>query len=145
MSESIVIENAAYAHVSRPPSEPVWWKWWSLEAREGRHSVIAVKARTAFAARACAMVVLGGEPFEVDGERLDPHEEAAMLADESRRFFIGPHDLLFCDLGGWMGGSGDSPFCDRPADAYGEVQITMVDDYMPLPPEFPAAHGEDAP
>ena len=110
MDSGIVVEDPKYAHIPRPPSGNIWWRCWRSEPAAGVFTTVAVNARTWFAARACARVLLGTDV--IDGEELPGLAPAA-----STSFFIGPHDVVFFDL---MPSASDAlareHFCTRRAE-----------------------------
>ena len=89
------VENS---DVPRPPPDDVWWKCYRVgDAIPGAFNIIAVKARTWFAARETAAVVFGVLQFaEFDGDTLDPIEQCDI---ESLPTYDGPHERVFVDLG----------------------------------------------
>jgi hypothetical protein len=94
MSEGF-IENPRYAHIPRPPSDPVWWLIERKEHISTRPNLIAVLARTWFMARAAGRVLLGTD--EVDG---DIAGDALLAEIDGSDALAGPHALFFVAVGG---------------------------------------------
>lgn len=96
MIDNIAVENPKFAHVSRPPHEPIWWRCWRRTASHGLN-VVAVQSCTWFVARAVGRVLLATEEIEVDRLVGADAEGAKQLRVP---IFIGPRDTPFFDLGG---------------------------------------------